>query len=264
MGEFKVMVCSLCIGIMGIYLFNEFLNLFPIVRKEVIYIEDLPDEFEGFTILQFSDLHGKTFGRDQWILTRLINKQSFDMIAITGDVVDRHDPDLTPFFDVLEGIESDAPQFFVKGNIDSLEDVEIIRQHGLEMLDEPYVFNRNGKELLIKQYVWNTVLGDEFDDKVVIGLGHEPLPQNLGYDLILVGHYHGGQIRIPGYGAIFIPNIDGQQWFPDQSDVMGLKQFEGYSQYITAGLGASASSKWLQKRWFNPPEINLITLTNQK
>lgn len=97
MGEFKAMVCSLCIGIMGIYLFNEFLNLFPIVRKEVIYIEDLPDEFEGFTILQFSDLHGKTFGRDQWILTRLINKQSFDMIAITGDVVDRHNPDLTPF-----------------------------------------------------------------------------------------------------------------------------------------------------------------------
>lgn len=264
MKAIRVMLRSILIGIIGIYLFNELLNTFPIVRKQVVYLENLPDEFDGFTILQFGDLHGETFGWEQRILTRLINKQSFDMIAIVGDMVDRHDPDLEPFLQLLDGIESNALQFFVKGNIDSEEDVEVIRAEGLEMLDEPYIYTQNGEELIIKKYVWNQQLDDELKTKIVIGIGHEPLPQDLGYDLILSGHYHGGQVRIPGYGAIFIPNIDGQQWFPDQSDVMGLKEFEGYLQYTTAGLGASASNKWLQKRWFNPPEINLITLTNQK
>ena len=41
-------------------------------------------------------------------------------------------------------------------------------------------------------------------------------------------------------------------------------RFGTYSQHITGGLGASADFKWLQKRWFNPPEINLLTLKSRQ
>lgn len=248
--------------VLSLYVFNEYLNRTPIVRHQKIYIEDLPASFEGFTILQFGDLHGEQFGESQKRLTEVINLQTFDMVAITGDMVNRHYRDLTPFIEILNGIRADVPIFFVKGNIETDEEVEAIRLLELEMLEEPYVFKRGNDELIIKHYEFNKELDPHLKSKTVIGLGHEPLPQDLGYDLILVGHYHGGQIRIPGYGAIFIPNIDGRQWFPKQSEVRGLQQFNGYSQYITAGLGASSSLRWLEKRWFNPPEINVITLTS--
>lgn len=255
---------TLISGFIGIYFYNEYLNYKPIVKYETVYIDNLAKEFEGFTILQFGDLHGVRFGENQERLTSIINNLSFDMVAVVGDVIDRHQRDVTPFLELMAGIEADVPMFFVEGNVDEPSEVDEIRSFGLEMLDEPYTFRRNGSELIVMKYNFNHPLTEAYDHKTVVGLGHEPLPQDLGYDLILVGHYHGGQVRIPGYGAIFIPNIDGQRWFPTQSDVMGLQEFDGYTQSITAGLGASSSLKWFQKRWFNPPEINSITLSNKK
>lgn len=59
-------------------------NRVAIVRQEV-EIDGLPDSFEGFTILEITDLHGKRFGRNQKHLVDKINSYDYDMVAITGE-----------------------------------------------------------------------------------------------------------------------------------------------------------------------------------
>jgi hypothetical protein len=111
--------------------------------------------------------------------------------------------------------------------------------------------------------------------EVKILLTHFPLPvnlppaetarwQELDYDLILAGHYHGGQVRLPFIGALYIPTsttgLGGTGYLPDQDIVKGVSYFEGTPQVVSAGLGASSPVRWLRFRLFNTPEINLITL----
>jgi hypothetical protein len=111
--------------------------------------------------------------------------------------------------------------------------------------------------------------------EVKILLTHFPLPANLpskvtaawqelDYDLILAGHYHGGQVRLPFIGALYIPTstegLGGTGFLPDQDIVKGVSYFGGAPQVVSAGLGASSPVRWLRFRLFNTPEINLITL----
>lgn len=109
------------------------------------------------------------------------------------------------------------------------------------------------------------------ESDTVIALGHYPdhesfyvntdFKQSTLYDVVLAGHYHGGQVVIPGYGPFFVPDerLPGAGWFPKREEVSGLRQVGNYQQYISKGLGASKSTvmKW---RFFNPPEIDVITL----
>ena len=81
--------------------------------------------------------------------------------------------------------------------------------------------------------------------------------------------YHGGRhlqkiLNIaPLIGALYIPSPTSgikNGYFPKQNEVKGLNQIVDMQQYISAGLGASASISFLNFRLFNTPEINLITL----
>ena len=111
---------------------------------------------------------------------------------------------------------------------------------------------------------------------IVVALTHyPPTRQHLesisstnkeGFNLILAGHYHGGQIRIPFYGAIYIPapTLPRSGWFPPQDVVSGLRNYGKSYIYISRGLGSSGSCKMLSFRLFNTPEINIITLAGKE
>ena len=111
-------------------------------------------------------------------------------------------------------------------------------------------------------------------EEVMICVSHYPLPpqeldepaDNPPYDLVLAGHYHGGQIRLPFIGAIYIPFGDSRYdgLFPNEDHVSGLYQGKITQQYISRGLGASALIPWLKFRLFNTPEVNLLTLTQSE
>ena len=113
---------------------------------------------------------------------------------------------------------------------------------------------------------------------VVIALNHYPIvdaridqlinnPNAVfrDYDLIIAGHYHGGQIRLPFIGALFVPEAyyERSGLFPPQDRVKGLWEYKQTQQYVSAGLGSSQTVYFLQFRLFNTPEINLLTLKNR-
>ncbi|MEH7011462.1 metallophosphoesterase [Neobacillus niacini] len=124
-----------------------------------------------------------------------------------------------------------------------------------------------------------STLDNKDDADVLIGLTHYPVVDARfdflmsesnyivrDYDLIMAGHYHGGQIRIPFFGALFIPEgwypRDGL--FPPQDRVKGLWEYRDIKQYVSTGLGNSDAIPFLDFRLFNTPEINLITLRDNK
>jgi uncharacterized protein len=84
-------------------------------------------------------------------------------------------------------------------------------------------------------------------------------------DLHIAGHYHGGQIRIPFLGAVFIPEVEenSSEFFPDQDRVRWHWEYRGVQQYVSTGLGSSNALPLLDFRLFNPPEINMLTLKSK-
>lgn len=114
--------------------------------------------------------------------------------------------------------------------------------------------------------------------QVKIRVNHYPIQANMtqedwsalgyiDYALSLAGHYHGGQLRLPFIGALYIPSPTSgirNGYFPAQEEVKGLHQIQDMQQYISAGLGSSASIPFLDFRLFNTPEINVITLQREE
>ena len=77
-------------------------------------------------------------------------------------------------------------------------------------------------------------------------------------DLILAGHYCAGQWRLPGLGAICVPELG---WFPEDRLISGFSYVSGIPQYISPGLGASSVYGWRRQRFFNHPAVTMIYLT---
>jgi predicted MPP superfamily phosphohydrolase len=95
-----------------------------------------------------------------------------------------------------------------------------------------------------------------------LGLTHSPEPRVLdafagdGYDLVMAGHTHGGQLRLPGYGAI-VTNCQ-----LDRSRARGASRWGAHSWlHVSAGLG---TSPYAPVRFACPPEASLLTLVPRR
>ncbi len=300
---------------------------FIVVEREIV-VERLPEFFDGFRILQISDLHSRSFGEGQADLAQAINALDYDMIALTGDMnsgdrdesVDRS----KAILNLLDGIENKEHVYWIDGNtgphaIESVDGLEtgslteigaVLQSRGCKVLSLPEAIRRSDDQIWVtpelskvKLSMYQSFLSDENwrknhaedveqvqdyveraerafqaiykNGEVKILLTHAPKQTNLteaelalngdlDYDLILAGHYHGGQIRLPVIGAVYIPSpmsgINNSGFLPKQSDVKGVSFYGNTPQYVSAGLGASGHIRWLNFRLFNTPEINLITL----
>ncbi|OZU89260.1 hypothetical protein CIL03_05955 [Virgibacillus indicus] len=134
--------------------------------------------------------------------------------------------------------------------------------------------------LTYQRQLWEEMNNHEgfIESDVVIALNHYPVPDARidfikedpstvwrEFDLIMAGHYHGGQIRLPFIGALFIPDpwYEPNSLFPPQDRVKGLWEYEQTKQYVSTGLGSSDAISFMKFRLFNPPEINLLRLVQK-
>lgn len=236
------------------------------VKRYTIMVPKLPIEFQGFTILHLTDLHSKKYGDGQRHLIELINRQQFDVVAITGDLVDKSNPGIEPAIALVKGLQS-KPIFFVPGNHEFWTNYQIkspLKNHGVRILG-----NGNFKYNIGNSHIWimgvddpylgrdqlNMALAGVSDSAPKVLLAHAPnifsKAVEANVDLALVGHTHGGQVRLPLAGAVVAP---GQGLFPE----FDYGQFTSGStnMIINGGLGESV----LPIRFYNRPEIVLVTL----
>ena len=237
----------------------------------IVPVRNLPPTFNNFTILHLSDLHQKKFGGNQSRLLELINRQQFDMVAVTGDLLNQFRPDVEPGLTLLRGL-APKPVFFVNGN----NEWGAVYRHrywimrrlggaGVAILDNSVVpLPRNGNHIWIagvddpssSKDRLDQALSGTADGAPVILLAHSPViflnAAQAGVDLVLVGHTHGGQVRIPGIGAVWAP---GMKLFPQWD--YGEFRKKSSTMIVNGGLGESL----LPIRFGIPPEIVLVTLT---
>ena len=290
----------------GIIIYNIYNNNQISIVTEEIKIENLPKEFDGFTILQLADLHSKSFGENQEDLINIINEQNFDMIAMCGDMQDNDEEGYENFITLLEGINNKEYVFYTPGNHGPFpfendtgftnflssdfngrhrrvynnektlsEAGERLKSLGVKLLNEAYEIKRGDSSLWVSELLYkeqlDVITNNEYDNNAInIAVTHYPMEsvfddenyrQHLSqYELVLAAHYHGGQWRIPGIGALFIPDINKAAYFPSQDRVSGLTEVGEIRQYVTRGLGAGGTYEFMRFRLFNRPEINLITL----
>lgn len=251
------------------------------VSKFEVSSKDLPSEFDGFKIVQISDLHNAEFGKDNKRLLKKIKKCDPDIIALTGDLIDSRNTDLDVAINFVKEAVKIAPCYYVTGNhegrIDGYTEYEskllslgvivldnksivienegqTIELHGLHDLEslkgEKYGYRERG--VLEKLLEENKHQEDGFD----ILLAHYPdffdLYAKYGYDLVLSGHAHGGQFRLPFIGGLYAP---GQGKLPKYDS--GLFTEGNTSMIVSRGLGNSI----FPFRINNTPEVVLVTLT---
>ena len=229
--------------------------------------------FDGFRIVHLSDLHNKEFPKDNASLLRAIRDQHPDIIVMTGDMIDASNhTNIDAALHSMKQISEIAPCYYVTGNHerylskDKLEPfLEQIAEYGITFLNNETaeIAAPNGQTFAMIGMDDNSLqanilktLADETDKKFQLLLAHEPqLLENsyapAGVDLVLSGHAHGGQFRIPFlHKGLIAPD---QGFFPKYSQ--GSFRSGDTTMIVSRGLGNSA----FPLRLFNHPEVVSIT-----
>lgn len=240
----------------------------------------IPDNFNDYKIAQISDLHNTEFGGDNEILIEKLRECQPDIIVITGDLIDSYKTDID--IGIEFGVKSVeiAPTYFVTGNheyrIDELNELEDgLKESGVIVLkDEKVIIEESGDKIALigvddpafkknyyfdkfdlwKGYDLQQLVGENKEDFCVL-LSHRAELFGIyvkgGLDLVLSGHAHGGQIRLPLIGGLFAPE---QGAFPKYDS--GLYEQDGTSMVVSRGLGNSI----FPFRFYNAPEIVVVQL----
>lgn len=241
-----------------------------LVRVEV-ETEKLPPGAQ-ITILQATDLHNAEFSPGNRKLLARIEELDPDLIAVTGDLIDRNTTDLQKVLSFAGGLQQINPEtYFVSGNH---EWDHVLHEPLLQGLQERQIkILNNAGTVWTKENLSINLLGvddsysgmDDLEQALqgVDDLGRFNLllshSQDIldregveAADLILSGHSHGGQIRLPFIGAVVAP---GQGLFPTYDK--GMFEIDADTRlYVDSGLGTST----IPIRFLNRSQFTLITL----
>lgn len=241
----------------------------------------IPASFSDFKILHLSDFHCEP---KKGIIT-LVKQEKPDAIFMTGDMVDDRYP-CGSFFKLLKSLLNAAPVYIVSGNHDSNRYdyhhiLDICRNMGAVYLQNQTVKIRKREDEIILHGIDDPAArpSDKLDSKITEYLsklerkeGYEillfhranklDLLKNENFDLILSGHMHGGQIRLPRLGGIVAPKSSfgdsGRMFFPKYSG--GRYIVGGSDVIVNRGMGNSLPLP----RFGNPTEIVSIILKQKK
>ena len=248
------------------------------VTHYTVASDRLPQAFNHFKIVVVSDFHNAEFGKENDTLIKLIEKEKPDIIAFTGDLVDSRRTDIETAEGLVRNLAEIAPCYYVTGNHEArlgeqyqkLE--KILLEEDVVVLHDGYTeLTRNNEKILIaglddpnftdiNSAVHNSILETKLDgmnlsDSYCVLLSHRPegfeAYTSAGVDLVLSGHAHGGQFRLPFIGGIAAPN---QGLFPKYDGGMYSESYT--TMIVSRGVGNSI----IPVRINNRPEIVCVEL----
>lgn len=239
----------------------------------------IPEAFDAYKIVQISDLHDAQIGENNEKLIAMTAETEPDCIVLTGDFVDssRFHPERS--LSVAESLVKIAPVYYVSGNHEAIlpdEDYQALTD-GLRALgvcvleDESAELTRDGQSIRLigltdigfhpgtleeKKDALRTALSALLpEDEFSVTLAHRPELMDVytecGAPLVLSGHAHGGQIRLPGIGGLIAP---GQGLFPKYTE--GKYEENGTTLVVSRGIGNSV----LPLRVNDRPQIVVVQL----
>ncbi len=247
------------------------------VEPVELFFESLPPQFDGLRVAELSDLHGRSFGKNNVRLLRTLQKARPDMICICGDLFDEK-TDLTMLEPLLTGLTDIAPVYYVTGNhewqVKNLREIlQKMRAWGVTVLEnEERVLSRGGAEMVVAgvhdpcgPYDMKTpaalvrelrsAQGNDF----ILMLSHRndelAMWSQLGVQLVLSGHCHGGVVRLPFVGGVFGTR---RELFPEYD--AGVYRQDGTTLFVSRGLGYTN----VHFRLFNRPHVPIMILRSGK
>ena len=232
--------------------------------------EKLGADLDGYRIVQISDLHNAEFGKENKKLLETIRSCSPDIIVITGDLVDSNHTNVERAVAFVNEAVKIAPVYYVTGNheywLDPSENEQmmqgILAAGACDLDDEAVCIEKGDSSFMLAglddQHLSDETLKNllqEQKNELSIVLAHEPQYlqnyANAGADLVLTGHAHGGQIRLPFVGGIVAPD---QGFLPEYTS--GKYNSTDTEMIVSRGLGNSI----IPVRLFNYPEVMCVEL----
>lgn len=263
-------VVMVCVGLIIFFLYE---NKHLVVSYYSVKSEKFAESFDGFTIVQISDLHNARFGKENKRLLDLIDNQNPDMIVITGDLVDSNHANINTVLKFAEDMTAICQVYYVTGNHeywlskDDLNDLLTgLRERDVTILDNESVqIEKDGASFCLVGLDDNNLMDDTLgnllrDNETIFSLvlAHEPQYiqsyANAKADLVLSGHAHGGQFRFPFIGGVVAPN---QGFNPSYTE--GEYIVDTTTMIVSRGLGNSI----IPVRLFNDPEIVCVVLNRK-
>ncbi len=279
--------------VIALFLFCSFQNSHLETTYYTYKAEHLDAEFDGYRIVQISDLHNAKFGKDNQKLVDRIRECEPDMIVLTGDLVDSNHTNVDRAVQFVDEIVKICPVYYVTGNHEYwleaseydelmsgltgagaviLDDqvVEISRgdaKFRLVGLDDRSLSDGTLEALFSDESIRHDQAGQKEETadnensekkEFTVVLAHEPQYlaryASAGVDLVLSGHAHGGQFRLPFVGGIVAPD---QGFLPEYT--AGEYYMNGTEMIVSRGLGNSV----IPVRLFNYPEIVCVELVGK-
>ncbi|HVB58746.1 MAG TPA: metallophosphoesterase [Candidatus Acidoferrales bacterium] len=233
------------------------------IRHNYIELEGLPEPFDGFTILHISDPHVDMNEGAMRRLIEIIPHVEYDICVLTGDF---RGETYGPFDAAIEGLARvrphlQGPVYGVLGNHDTIRMVPELEEMGIRML-----LNESDRLIRGGQLIYLVGIDDAHyyrvdniekagsdvpQDGISILLSHTPeiyrQAAHAGFNVLLCGHTHGGQICLPGSIPLTLDSV-----LPRH---MGAGPWKYHSMigYTSSGVGSSV----VAVRFNCPPEITL-------
>ena len=264
----------------SLIIYARYIGTSGFITKEYgINTKNIVDDFDGLKVVHFSDLHyGRAIKLDK--VKKIIKEINFinpDIVVFTGDLIDRDSnlkkKDYDELASVLSDIKAKYGKYAVLGNHDYKKQDKVINlynESNFKYLDNDgeIIYGENNERIFIggvntvsyhKDDIDKTmnIIKDTDDIGYKIILVHEPditdkIIDNYDVDLILAGHSHNGQIRLPFIGAIVKPKY-------------AKKYYDNYYKikdtdlYISSGIGVSN----INFRLWNRPSINFYRINKE-
>lgn len=287
--ENKKIVVLICITLILISILMCFSKKID-VTKYTISKKKIPEEFNGFKIVQLSDFHSEGYRDTTERLIDKVKNINPDIIVMTGDMVSWDMEDIEEVKILIKSLSKVYPIYYIDGNHEHLAEIlrpgkyvafiEFMKELGVTTIKNDYIeiykgdksINLYGINLpldgatglyvkkfqLEKNYVEKT-LPEVDKDKFNILLAHTPTfikqYSQWGADLVLCGHMHGGIVRIP-FTNIGLLSPE-RTIFPKYA--AGKFKVKNSTMIVNRGIGTSS----FKLRIFNNPEITVITLRSK-